>query len=167
MLTMQTLKPLLERAFFGPTPTAEQEKRVVPLRGNFFIPTAEEVDTDVGTWIGYMLLSTTPNIRTVDGAVELLQSVKQVFRVALAGANAEELAYSTLLWNDRYDIKQLFEHEEVQLMYTARTVRPFYLEQGGMNKEPTWITEIPCMGFNKTDTDRTPWVTRNSGGNNG
>lgn len=151
MLTMTTLGKILKTVFNG------MDDNIIPLQGNWFVPLKRGKDS-VQTWIGYVILSKYPRVRTWQGDRDLYKDTKTVFRVTFTGPQAEEMAYSTLVWDERLDVRKLFEEIGCQLCYDERRIYTRVFEQEGFNNTITWAIDFAALDYYIYDTEQTPWI---------
>jgi hypothetical protein len=165
MITMDNMRVVLHTILFGKPPLNEPdltdwkklEKYIIPLQGNWNAPT-RDVDDSKGDYVGYIITTVMPNIMAVDSGPTLFKSVRVITRLSFLGPNAYDNACNTLMWDDRQDVKSILEQYQAQLAYMQRVVRPYSINQDGMNTEIAWITELTVLSFIEVSTNRSPWV---------
>lgn len=139
------------------------DKHLVPICGNWFIPTIDPEDK-VGTWIGYRIQSVKPYARAYSspskGGQDYNKPVKISFRISFVGPQAEELAHSVLLWDDRTDVQQAFEKSLTQLNYNERQIFSYPVRNGGYNDELCWIVDLTAQSTYTLHINRDPWVSK-------
>ena len=159
MITSASLRVAVEKIFFG-TETAKY-KYIVPIRGGFFVPTVTDPNDPVSTWLGYRILNIIPKTRMVKQAGEVSKNIQVDFRIVGMGPQAEEFITSTLLWDDRLDVREAFEKDqEAQLMYDIRRIYTHPVQQEGFSDDLLWVTDMHAMTFIKKDVVTSPWFAK-------
>lgn len=132
----------------------------MPLSDHWFVPTVDKHDK-VGTWIGYRILSTKPYARTfavpLVGGQDYTKMVKVRFRLSFVGPQAEALALSTLMWDDRTDVKEIFDKYRAQLNYNERTIFSYPVKNEGFNDSLCWIVDFSAQTEYVMHIDRERW----------
>ncbi len=81
------------------------------------------------------------------------------------GTQSEVLALDTLFWDEREDVKKLFETVcDSQINYSARKIYTTTFKQEGYNDQLVWCVDFAAQGFVGLETGYKPWFT-NTGGN--
>ncbi len=156
MITSASLKAGLNTIFFGADTT--KYKYIVPIRGGFFTPAALDKSDHVSTWIGYRILEITPRARAYKNVGEINEVVRVDFRITGLGPGSEEFITSTLLWENRVDVKDVFEgQQEAQVMYDRRRVYTHPIEQEGFGDDMLWVTDMHAMTYLKRELTTQPW----------
>lgn len=157
MLNAQALRDTLQYIY------DIDDKHLVPISTNWFIPTVDPKDK-VGTWIGYRILSVEPYARTYStpckGGQDYNKPVKIAFRVSFIGPQAEELAQSTLMWDDRTDVQQAFEKTLTQINYNDRQIFSYPVRNGGYNDEQCWIVDFTAQSTYTLHIKRDLWGSK-------
>lgn len=152
MLSSQTLRSILKDIY------GIDDKYLVPISTNWYVPTIDPEDK-TNTWIGYRILSKRPTIRAYQGGVDKVKPIKVAFRITFVGKRAEDLADSTLFWEDRTDVTDAFAKEQAQVNYTDRIAFTYPVRQGGMNDEMCWVVDMTAQTFYTVDTNQHPWFS--------
>ena len=119
MMTMSDLKELLQIVFY---PNDESKwKYIVPLQGDWFVPTIDPREPS-SDWIGYIKLHTVPITRCWQQDTWKVIQCNSTIRLTFVGPNAEERAYSCLLWAERLDIINIMKDHSATLRYDNRRV---------------------------------------------
>ena len=156
MITLTTLRDAFQAIFFGDD--ASKTKYIVPLQGNWFIPTRDPAET-IATWIGYTILEHRPLTRTaLYSGVSLERQLRTAFRLTFTGPQAEEIANSTLFWEYRSDVKEAFEKMTAQLAYEERRIYTRVMPQEGFNDTLVWVTDMVAMSTVEVTPDWKPWI---------
>jgi hypothetical protein len=133
-LNSATLRDFLGDIFFG-AKKAEYLKYIVPLQGNWWLPT--EQDSASSTWIGYNIVSIEPVLRshwtTNDTGTAMVSTCKATVHLQCIGADAEAIARSLIHWDERMDVATAFNRFAGQLMYDKRKVITSLYFQDGQN----------------------------------
>jgi hypothetical protein len=158
---MPLLKKTLHIVFFGPKPIIESEipaweatkKYIVPLQADWFVP-AIDPEAPTGNWIGYMILSISPSVRPLQPELDtdMVTNLKVSFRLTFIGPQAEEMAVSTLFWNKRPDVQQVFKTMQAQLRHVDGRVYTHLIRNDELNIKHVWGTDMSAMTFFNTDT---------------
>lgn len=89
---------------------------------------------------------------------EVSKQIRVNFRVVGMGPNAEEFLTSTLLWDNRTDIKEAFEKDQdAQLMYDNRRIYTHPVQQEGLADELLWVTDMHAMTNIKQEFTTQKW----------
>jgi len=150
MLTSETLRKALIEIFGVP------EKYIVPLDQGWYVPTYDPEDK-VGTWLGYRILTKKQIARAMTQNTTFIKSVKVKFRLAFIGPQAEELADSTLFWDDRKDVIKAFEETGFQLNYSKRLQFSYPVANGGLNDSLCWCVDFEAQGFYTQNANWPKW----------
>ena len=156
MITSASLRVALEKMFFGTDTT--KYKYIVPIRGGFFVPSITNQGDHNSTWIGYRILEMFPRTQLIKQVGEVSKQIRVNFRVVGMGPNAEEFLTSTLLWDNRTDIKEAFEKDQdAQLMYDNRRIYTHPIQQEGLADELLWVTDMHAMTSIKQEFTTQKW----------
>lgn len=140
MLNSETLRQAIISIFGIP------EKYVVPLDEGWYVPTYDKNDK-VGTWIGYRILTKKQISRVIRQDTIFGKSIKVKFRLTFVGPQAEELADSTIMWDDRKDVIKIFTDLQFQLNYNKRQMFSYPVANGGLNDNLCWCVDFEAQGF--------------------
>lgn len=154
MLNSKSLRAVLKEIF------GIEDRYLVSLDEGGYVPTYNPTDK-VGTWIGYRILSKTPNVRTFtrsvsDGVVKT-RSIKVVFRISFIGPQAEDLIDQTLLWDDREDVQAAFSKACAQVNYNDRQLFSYPVKNGGLNDNLCWCVDLSSQTFYETRVKWNKW----------
>jgi hypothetical protein len=156
LITSTSLRIALEKIFFGTDTT--KYKYLVPIKGGFFVPQITDPTDDTSTWLGYRLLEIYPRTQMYKTAGEVSKQVRINFRIVGMGPGAEEFISSTLLWENRTDVKTAFETEQdAQIMYDRRRVYTYPVQQEGFADDLLWVTDMHAMSALKKELTTVPW----------
>jgi hypothetical protein len=144
-LTTRNLRRTLARVFFEEDDD-EHLKYVVPLNGNWLVPTTDPRES-VSTWIGYQIASIRPIATSVLRGDVLLKNCTVRVRVWAVGEQAEAFITSTLFWDERADVRERFERNLGRLIEGGREVVTQVYEQEGLNDTLCWITDITLAAY--------------------
>ena len=133
-----------------------EDKYLVPMDSGWYVPTYNKEDK-VGTWIGYRILSVKPNLRAGYQGDAYCKSVKARFRLSFVGKQAEELALQTLLFDDRKDVVEAFEKQQIQLNYVQREVLTYPIRESGLNDSLCWFVDFDCQSFYNAEWKGKEW----------
>lgn len=163
MVTSDQLRTALWEIFFDKRP--ECEHLVVPLQGNWVLPTVTNADAST-TWIGFTILNHRRRTQPIQKQSIVSVKVQTHFRVVFVGPQAEEWANSTLLWDVRGDVQDEFEKKGMlaQLQNDNRLLYTKVYEQEGPNSTTAWVLDMGAMSFYAVDTHQKPWVPVGDGG---
>lgn len=150
MLTSETLRQAIIEILGIP------EKYIVPLDEGWYVPTYDPEDK-VGTWIGYRILTKRQISRAIRQDKVFAKSLRVKFRLAFIGPQAEELADSTLLWDDRKDVTKAFEKCNFQLNYNKRLQFSYPVANGGLNDNLCWCVDFEAQGFYTEEANWPKW----------
>ena len=151
MLNAKSLRTALKEIF------GVDDKYLVPLDEGWYVPTYDKEDT-VGTWIGYRVLSKSPNLRAYQERDRWIRSLKASFRISFVGLQAEELADMTLLWDNRTDVQTAFEkYCNAQLDYNRRAQFSYPIKNGGLNDNLCWCVDFACHAFYVIEANYELW----------
>ncbi len=153
MLDATSLRDILKDIF------GVEDKYLVPISTNWFLPTIDP-DEEIGTWIGYRIISKRPNIRAYQSGVYMEKSIKVEFRITFVGPHAEEYADQLLMWDDRTDVRDAFAKYRAQVNYQDRTSFTYPVRNGGFNDDLAWIVDLSAQTFYEVDTKQKPWILR-------
>jgi hypothetical protein len=134
------LRRTLSYVFFGDD-EEKHIKYIIPLTGGWIVPTAKASET-VSTWIGYQITRIVPVASTIARGDVLLKNCKVWVRLWAVGEQAEDFILSTLFWDDRIDVRLLFERHLGKLLEGGREILSLVYEQKGANDELCWITDL-------------------------
>lgn len=154
MITMQGLRDLLHTTFYHDDPT--KLKYIVPLQGDWFVPTLDPNEKSAD-WVGYLILQAAAITRSFQQGTYRVIQTNTTFRLSFIGPNAEDRAYSTLLWCERRDIVDAFGKMNAQLKYDNRRVYTQPVKQSGETNHLAWIVDAQAQAFLSLDTHQTPW----------
>ena len=158
MITASSLKTALDTVFFGADAT--KYKYIVPIKGGFFIPAIADPDDHTSTWIGYRLLEINPRVHALRTPEEFIKHVRVDFRLVSMGPNAEEFITSTLLWEDRLDVKDAFEVVQgAQVMYDQRRIYTKPVQQEGFSDDLVWVTDMHAMTSIRQEIPQSRWLS--------
>jgi hypothetical protein len=79
------------------------------------------------------------------------------FQIAAYGPQAEEIARSTLFWDERKDVTDAFAKWGEQLCYISRRVHGVQMNQQGFNAGLAWCVEMQTMGDLVHHEHQDPW----------
>jgi len=151
---MKELKPALNHIFFeGDT----YLPYIVPITGHWFAPTVDR-SLEIPSWIGYRVLDHVPIIRTYTGENTKIRNEYSRFRLAFLGPQAENLALSTIWWEERSDVTEEFEKMNAQICYEERRIYTHIFQQEGFNDILIWVTDFKVANFASVPTDYKPWL---------
>jgi hypothetical protein len=157
---MKGLHTHLPQIFFGDD--RSQDKYVLPLQGNWFVPTSalEAGDESPTTWIGYLILESRGETRSANYQGQVIErQMRQLFRLTFVGPQAEELANSTFFWEERKDVQDAFADMDAQLAYNQRRVYTRIFEQQGYNDTLVWVVDMMAMATIATEAASWhPWI---------
>lgn len=135
-LNSETLRDFLADVFFAEEDKEALLKYIVPLQGNWWIPT-EEDNERISTWIGYNVVTDESYLRARyienDTGHVLLQTCLAKVHLQFIGKDAEKLAKSVFFWDERMDVAEALHRFAGQLMYEKRRVIPTPYYQDGQN----------------------------------
>ena len=155
MITSASLEVALKKIFFD---TSGDCRFVVPIRGGFFVPTIDRSQGHESTWIGYRILEIDPRTRLVKTSNNVSKQVRIAFRITAMGPLAETYITSTLLWEDRMDVKTEFEDKQAaQIMYERRRIYTQPVQQEGLADDMLWVTDMHAMSFIEQTLTTIPW----------
>ena len=127
-LLSDSLQEALCRILFGDT-TPEHKTLVVPLQGNFLNP-QQVLEKKCSAYFTYYVSNTTK--RTLNNTNENVHTacVTRTLELTCVGKDAEQMMLNTLFWDDRRDVRDIFNEYGTILMDTPRNVlaRPYYQE---------------------------------------
>lgn len=160
MITSGSLKIALQKIFFGDDET--KYKYIVPIKGGFFVPTISDPSDHNSTWVGYRVLEMYPRTHMYrPSQAEVVKQMQVDFRIVSLGPNAEEFISSTLLWENRVDVKDAFEKgQDAQIMYNRRRVYTRPIHQDGLADDLLWVTDMNAMTGIKQDLTTVPWFPK-------
>jgi hypothetical protein len=144
-LTMAALRQTLSRVFFGDADEAHV-KYIIPLSGNWLVPTSDPAET-ISTWIGFQIVWIRPIAASIMRDDVLLKNCKVSVRLWATGEQAEEFIASTLFWDEREDVKRLFDRHLGRLIEGGREVFSQVYEQEGLNNALCWITDVTFAAY--------------------
>ena len=147
MLTMTSLKGILAEIF------GIDEKYVIPLRHNWLVPQHNQNEQNA-TIIGYDITPAYPAFTSLYALTTVYQKEfkSQQIRLTFMGANVEELAMSTLLWEDRRDVKELFEKLQVAVVVGDLKIHSEMSVQEG-KAVLLWVARLTChnLSYSKAE----------------
>lgn len=156
MITSASLRTALEKIFFGTDTT--KYKYIVPIKGGFFVPGITDPEDHTSTWIGYRILTLDPRTRMVKQVGSVSKQIRVDFRMVAMGPAAEEFISSTMLWEDRFDVKEEFEAvQQASIMYDRRRVYTYPIQQEGFADDLLWVTDMHAMSFIEKSVTAGPW----------
>lgn len=156
MITESSLRKALEKVFFGVETT--KYKYIVPIKGGFFVPQVVDKNDHNSTWIGYRILDLNSRTHLVKQVGVVSKQIRIDFRIVGMGPNAEEFLTSTLLWENRVDVKEAFEaDQDAQIMYDNRRVYTHPVQQEGLADDLLWVTDIHAMTNIKQEFTTSRW----------
>jgi hypothetical protein len=156
---MADMKEILSTILFKGNP--DYNGYILPLTGSWFAPTINTSDK-ISTWIGYVIMETKLELRsmTSNAGYGSIKVVRSKIRLSFNGPQAEDFANSTLFWDERKDIKKVFEKYQAQLMYSQRKVSTHISRQDGFNDRLYWITDLEIIHYVTDMTeDKEYWFT--------
>jgi hypothetical protein len=160
MITMKGLHEALPRILFGED--RSQDKYIVPLQGNWFVPTTalEDGDDSPTTWIGYLMLESRGETRSANYQGQVIErQMRQIFRLTFVGPQAEDLANSTFFWEERKDVQDAFVKMDAQVAYNQRRVYTRIFEQQGYNDTLVWVVDMMAMSTTAVTAEGwRPWI---------
>lgn len=154
MITGDGLKESLNAIFFG---SIDYSDYIVPLSGYSFAPTVDR-ELDIPSWIGYRILDHKPNVRTFAGEDIKITNLTTRFRLGFLGPQAEDMATSTIWWDERLDVKEEFEKMNAQIFYTERRIYTHIFQQEGFNDILIWVVDFTAANFASVPTEYRPWL---------
>lgn len=169
MIYLQDLHTGLHEIFFGKPPNKDlpewldwdyKKRYIVPLQGNFFIPTMD-VDEESATWIGFIPLELRSLMRASIQEPEnlLVKNLQVKLRLTFTGPEAEKWACSTLFWEHRQDVKEIFEGRMyTQINYNDRRVYTKPMDLSGDNDQIVWVTDLLGQSFIAVEAHQGPWI---------
>lgn len=162
MLNSENLRALLKEVF------GVEDRYLVPLNGSWFAPTINPED-DIGTWIGYKILSKTPYTRAYQTDHTMVKPIKVKFRLSFVGPQAEALADKVMMWEDRTDVTLAFEKLVAQINYEDRSLFTYPIQYSGFNDRLCWVIDLSAQTVYEVDTKQELWIkkTQPDGGLNG
>ena len=135
-LNSVTLRDFLGDIFFTEEDKESNMKYVLPLQGNWWIPTESDNET-TSTWIGYNIVTDESYLRAREITNEtghvLLQTMVAKVHLQFIGKDAERLAKTVMFWDERQDVAIALHRFAGQLMYERRRVIPTPYYQDGQN----------------------------------
>ena len=156
MITHESLRLALEKIFFAEDTT--KYKYIVPIKGGFFVPSITDPSDPTSTWLGYRILEMYPRTHMIKIPGEVSKQVRIDFRLVAMGPAAEEFITSTLLWENRVDVKTAFESDQdAQIMYDRRRVYTHPVQQEGFADDLLWVTDMHAMSAIKREFTTTSW----------
>ena len=159
MITEKSLRAACEKIFFGSD--AAKYKYIVPIRGGFFVPQVTDPSDHVSTWLGYRILDMFPRTHMMKLPGEVSKNIRVNFRIVGMGPNAEEFLASTLLWENRVDVKEAFEKDQdAQIMYDNRRVYTHPIQQEGLGDGLVWVADMHAMTTIKREFTTTAWFPK-------
>jgi hypothetical protein len=161
--SMTALRETLALIFFG---SADEEhlRYIIPLTGGWVVPTADP-GQKVSTWIGYQIVSIRPTATSLMRDDVLFKECKIYVRLWSVGEQAEELMTSTLFWDERIDVKNLFDEYLGRLLQGGREIISQVYEQEGLNSQLCWMTDMLFAAYASLDqkseeVNHIKWVER-------
>ena len=131
-LLSEDLRNALCRILFGDE-KSEHLDLVVPLQGNFMSP-QQILEKKPTAYFTYYISNTTKELLNNDNNEGTHTAcVARLLELSCIGKDAERLMLDTLFWDERTDIRDIFNEYGTILMETPRTIlaRPYY--QNGLN----------------------------------
>ena len=150
MLNSDTLRKIIIDIF------GIDDRYVVPLDEGWYVPTYDRNDK-IGTWIGYRILTKKQNTRAIVQGKTYAKSIKVRFRLTFVGKQAEELADSTIMWDDRKDVAKAFADVQFQLNYNRRQQFSYPVANGGLNDNLCWCVDFEAQGFYTQNANWPVW----------
>lgn len=156
---MEGLHDSLNTIFFGGDAT--KAKYIVPIGYDRAVPShpCQSTADASATWIGYIVLNTTRNIRVLTGNTSASIPVKQEIRISFMGPQAEAFANSTLIWDEQTNTIRAFEAMSAQLDYDKRRLYTRVVEEHGFNNEICWVVDLTAHSFYIQTFDNGSWIT--------
>jgi len=156
----RSIRSPVSKSFFG-TDSGDIVKYVLPLQGNWFVPTVEAEET-VSTWVGYAITKIKPRITMVTKYTEEgkridLRNCAVTVRLSSVGKQAEEMITSTLWWDQRTDVKRAWEDVGAQLAWSDRMIDTYVYNQKGFNTELIWSVDLLFMVWMFTKYQEERW----------
>lgn len=135
-LNSENLRDFLGDVFFDTGDKEQYMKYIIPLQGNWWVPTENENET-ISTWIGYNIVTDESYLRAREVENEtghaLLQTCLAKVHLQFIGRDSEALAKTVLFWDERSDVATAFHRFAGQLMYEKRRIIPTTYYQDGQN----------------------------------
>jgi len=132
----ENLRDFLGDVFFDTGDKEQYMKYIIPLQGNWWVPTENENET-ISTWIGYNIVTDESYLRAREVENEtghvLLQTCLAKVHLQFIGKDSEALAKTVLFWDERSDVAAAFHRFAGQLMYEKRRIIPTTYYQDGQN----------------------------------
>ena len=144
-----TLGELIAKNLFGEK-WEKNLKYIIPRKGNFLNPS---LDCNAATFAIFWLeksIKRVTNFTTDDYNEEecdtthyatLLSSVK----IQFVGKNAQKWAFSTLFWDERTDVQDVFAEYQSQLLLSDRTITSIPFQQDGYNGEMSYLASFDVI----------------------
>lgn len=137
------------------------EQYLVHLIGDYLIPRAD-LDAPTSNWIGYRVLSKRPYARAYgtsnNGYITIPLRLR--FRLVFVGPQAEDFADSTMFWDDRADVKRIFDTYGAQMNYIDREIYSRVVRNKGFNDEIAWVVDINCQMNYTIDIRKPLWTDK-------
>ena len=154
MINMTTLRSILKQIY------GVEDKYLIPLNESWFVPTIDE-DDKTGTWIGYKILSKVRYARAGQSNGYMCVEERITFRLTFVGANAEELADQTMLWEDRGDVTDAFtDLGNAEINYDNRVLYTYPVRNKGLNDKLAWIVDMKCQTVYTEDMKHKGWFPK-------
>lgn len=162
-LNMTNIRSLLADIYFGKIERrigeseleweerlTEHKKYIIPLKGNWTIPTIDP-EEGVSTWVGYQMSSLEPIATAVRFGNIIKVECKLVLRLWAMGRQAEEFITDVLFWDYRRDITGMLDKYLARMIPSPRKIFSQLYSQEGFNSELCWITDIGILSYYKID----------------
>lgn len=154
MINMTTLRSILKRIY------GVQDKYLIPLNESWFVPTMDDNDK-TGTWIGYKVLNKVRYARAGQSNGNMCVEERITFRLTFVGANAEELADQTMLWENRSDVTDAFtDIGNAEINYDNRSIYTYPVRNKGLNDKLCWIVDMKCQTVYTEDMNKGGWFPK-------
>ena len=160
MITNQLLRECLFSIFFNNKP--EYEKFIAPINYSWYIP-KESINNLQDTWIGYSVLShySLQQTATQYGST-LIKSLKTRFRITFTGQQAEEIANSLFLWENKEDVNRIFlEKMYAKINFDESSCYSKTIDIDNQESLVIWASDMSANSYYVVDTQQTPWVPIN------
>lgn len=154
MITMSDLSDILLQVFYDGDKS--KQKYIVPLQGDWFVPTLDPSEPSAD-WIGFLKIQTQPLIKAYQQAQYKVIDCVSDIRLTFIGPNAEERAYTTLLWNERSDIIELLKKYNATLRYDVKRIYSQPCKQSGESNILVWVFDCKIQEYLAIDTHQKPW----------
>ena len=154
MINMTTLRSILKQIY------GVEDKYLIPLNESWFVPTIDEEDK-TGTWIGYKVRNKVRYARAGQSNGYMCVEERITFRLTFVGANAEELADQTMLWEDRGDVTDAFtDLGNAEINYDNRVLYTYPVRNKGLNDKLAWIVDMKCQTVYTEDMKHKGWFPK-------